>query len=220
MGSPREVELFFSRRIGIGPAGEQIPVLGAARLTGKVAGTDVGFVNMQTEEVADITQANNYTVARVRRELPNRSYLGAMFTNRQGTGDLAPEDNHNRSFAVDGRWGIGESGQIAGFAARTFTPEVDQREHAFKFGGTINTQAWRLDSNYTQVGENFNPEMGFLRRQDFRKMDFSIFHFYRPDDLWGVLKGARPCVPLHLFSCRVQLASASTETSFSRRPAR
>jgi hypothetical protein len=188
VGSPREVELFFSRRIGIGPMGEQIPVLGGARLTGKVGGTDVGVLNMQTEEAADITQANNYTVARVRRELPNRSYLGAMFTNRQGTGDLALEEDHNRSLEIDGRWGIGQSGQLTGFAARTFTPEVDQGEHAFKFGGTINTQAWRLESNYTQVGENFNPEMGFLRRQDFRKMDFSIFHFYRPEDLWGLLE--------------------------------
>ena len=188
VGSPQEIELFFSRQIGIGPAGEQIPVLGGARFTGKVRGTDVGFLNMQTQEVADVTQANNYTVARVRRELPNRSYLGAMFTNRQGTGDLAPEGDHNRSFAVDGRWGIGESGQLAGFAARTFTPDIDQQEHAFKFGGIINTQAWRLESNYTQVGENFNPEMGFLRRRDFRKMNFSAFHFYRPDDLWGLLE--------------------------------
>ncbi|MEE8348115.1 MAG: DUF5916 domain-containing protein, partial [Acidobacteriota bacterium] len=188
MGSPQEVELFFSRRIGIGPVGEQIPVLGGARLTGKVGGTDVGFLNMQTEEAGDLTQANNYTVARVRRELPNRSSLGAMFTNRQGTGDLAADDDHNRSFAIDGRWGIGQSGQLAGFAARTFTPEVDRGEHAFKFGGTINTPAWRLDSHYTEVGENFNPEMGFLRRRDFRKMDYSIFHFYRPDDLWGLLE--------------------------------
>ncbi len=187
VGSPQEIELFFSRRIGIGPAGEQIPVLGGARITGKAGGTDVGFLNMQTQEVAGAS-ANNYTVARVRRELPNRSYLGAMFTNRQGTGELAPADDHNRTFAMDGRWGIGESGQLAGFAARTVTPEVDKREHAFKFGGAINTQAWRLISNYTQVGEGFNPEMGFLRRRDFRKVDASIFHFYRPEDLWGLLE--------------------------------
>jgi hypothetical protein len=188
VGSPQEVELFFSRRIGIGPEGQQIPVLGGARITGKVAGTDVGVLNMQTQEVADITRANNYTVARVRRELPNRSYLGAMFTNRQGSGDLALDEDHNRSIVVDGRWGIGESGQLAGFAARTFTPDLDRSEHAFKFGGTLNTQAWRVDSSYMQVGEGFNPEMGFLRRQNFRKMNVSIFNFYRPQDLMGLLE--------------------------------
>ena len=52
VGSPGEVELFFSRRIGISPLGVPIPVLGGVRLTGKVTQTDMGFLNMQTEEVA------------------------------------------------------------------------------------------------------------------------------------------------------------------------
>ncbi len=38
LGTPGEVDLFFSRRIGIGPAGEVVPILGGARLSGKLAG--------------------------------------------------------------------------------------------------------------------------------------------------------------------------------------
>ena len=35
VGSPGEVDLFFSRRIGIGPEGEIVPIIGGARLVRK-----------------------------------------------------------------------------------------------------------------------------------------------------------------------------------------
>ena len=66
-----QTELFFSRRIGISDAGNPIPILGGARLSGKVGdSTTVGFINMQTETVTAVTPANNFTVARVRQDLP------------------------------------------------------------------------------------------------------------------------------------------------------
>ena len=39
VGSPAEVELFFSRRIGIGDDGEVIPIVGGARVSGQVHGS-------------------------------------------------------------------------------------------------------------------------------------------------------------------------------------
>ena len=47
---PGQTELFFSRRIGIGPQGQAIPIVGGARLSGKVTDdVTVGLLNMQTE---------------------------------------------------------------------------------------------------------------------------------------------------------------------------
>ena len=198
VGTPSEIELFFSRRIGIDPDGVPIPILGGARVTGKVSGTDVGFLNMQTEEVDGVTPANNYTVARVRRELGNRSYLGGLFVNRQGTGDLSPDNDHNRTFGVDGRWGIGQNGQVSGFAALTATPGAQEDEHAFEIGTGYNSEGWRLQAAYSQVADDFNPEVGFLRRQGFRKMNLSVFRFYRPDDFLGLLE-MRPHVSYNSF---------------------
>jgi hypothetical protein len=48
LGSPGEVDLFFSRRIGIGPSGEVVPIAGGARLSGKLGGFNVGLLDMQT----------------------------------------------------------------------------------------------------------------------------------------------------------------------------
>ncbi len=203
VGDPGNVELFFSRRIGIGPDGEVIPIVGGARVTGKVTrNTSIGFLNMQTSEVEGVTPGNNFTVARISRDFRNRSGVGAIFVNRQGTGDFSPESDHNRTFGVDGRLGIGEYGGVAGFAAVTSTPErrleeegfeAGKGQYAYSVGGRYESPAWRLTLDYTEVAENFNPEVGFLRRTSYRNIQGLVFYSYRPADLWGLLE-VRPHV--------------------------
>jgi hypothetical protein len=165
VGSPGEVEMFFSRRIGIALNGTAVPILGGARLSGKIAGTNIGFLDMQTNAVNGATPANNFAVARLNRELPNRSAIGAMFVNRQGTGDPAPTNDYNRTIVADGRLGIGKYGLVSGYAARTATPGISSDQHAFKLGGSYDSEAWLLQANYTEVGDYFNPEVGFLSRR-------------------------------------------------------
>ena len=178
VGNAGRTEVFFSRRIGIGPGGLEIPILAGVRLSGNVRGTGIGFLNMQTEDVR-LTPANNFTVARVRRELPNRSSVGALFVNRQATGQLAGDSNYNRSYAVDGRLGTGENGRFVGFAARTQTPGLPNDDHAFDMGWVYDSPKLLLNFQYTEVGDNFNPEVGFVRRVGFRQANFLWFRIIR-----------------------------------------
>ena len=181
VGSPREAEVFFSRSIGIGPRGQAIPILGGARLTGRIGRTNVGLLNIQTSEVdEEKVPGTNFAVARVNHELPNRSALGAIFVNRLGTGSLAPDGDENQSYAVDGRWGIGGNGLISGFLAKTSTPGLSGDEYAYQLDSTYNSPAWSLGAVYSEVAPNFNPEVGFLSRGSFRKVQTSAFHRYRP----------------------------------------
>ncbi|HWI17630.1 MAG TPA: DUF5916 domain-containing protein, partial [Vicinamibacterales bacterium] len=83
VGNPGEVDLFFSRRIGIGGGGQSIPIIGGARVSGKAGRFNVGLLNMQTSDYHDTVASTNFSVARVSRDLPNRSSIGAIFTNRQ-----------------------------------------------------------------------------------------------------------------------------------------
>ncbi|MCG8608450.1 carbohydrate binding family 9 domain-containing protein, partial [bacterium] len=180
VGDPGEVDLFFSRRIGIGEDGVEVPIVGGGRLSGKTAGLNIGLLTMQSESLVftedsdaapDTIQANNFAVVRINKELPNRSAVGVLFANRQGTGDLKPTDvkEYNRTFALDGRWGIGEYGQLSGFVAQTATPGVSENEYAYRLAARYNSESWRLTANYTEVSEEFNPEIGFLRRSGYRK---------------------------------------------------
>ncbi|MEO6348476.1 MAG: DUF5916 domain-containing protein, partial [Aquaticitalea sp.] len=104
VGSPGEVDLFFSRRIGIGENGSIVPIVGGARLSGKLNRTNVGLLTMWTEDVKERgIEKNNFTVARVNHEFKGRSALGAVFINKEG---LQSED-YNRTFALDGKLGLG-----------------------------------------------------------------------------------------------------------------
>ena len=94
-GAPGEAEVFFSRRIGIAETGEEIPILAGGRLSGKAGPVNVGLLNMQTDDTVT-TAANNFTVARVRRDFANRSNLGAIFVGRYATGDQALAEQPQR----------------------------------------------------------------------------------------------------------------------------
>jgi len=187
VGSPGEVDLFFSRRIGIGTDGQLVPIIGGARLSGKVNRTNVGLLSMFTDDVADTDiQKNNFTVARVNHEFAQRSSIGAAFINRQGMGEL--EDDYNRTFATDGRIGLGKKAQISGFYAKSITPGIDDGAHSFKLQSSYEWEGLNINAAYTEVGDGFNPEVGFLLRNAFRKPEFRILYQVRPNGKFGLLE--------------------------------
>jgi hypothetical protein len=191
VGDAREVDLFFSRRIGIGEDGDPIPVAGGARLSGKVGtGTNIGLLYMETDEIGEIAPANRYQVARISHELPNRSSLGAIFVSRDGDGSFetpAAED-HNETYGIDGQWGIGENLLIKGWLAKTQTPGYDGRDDAFGIRVDFNSEQWTHNFSYTEVGEDFNPEVGFLARSEYRKFNVFVLRRIRPDNFGDILE--------------------------------
>ncbi|MGI9234389.1 MAG: DUF5916 domain-containing protein [Woeseiaceae bacterium] len=191
VGNSKEVEAFFSRRIGIGDDGDLIPVEGGARLSGKLGErTNLGFLYMATEAVAGIAPGNEFAVARISQELANRSAVGAIFVNRDGDGGhlIVPEDDYNRTYAIDGRWGIGDNLLLQSWAAKTETPGLSSKDHAFALSSDWSSAEWSMSAAYTEVGEDFNPEVGFLARSDYRKVRLFALRRIRPDDLWGLLE--------------------------------
>jgi hypothetical protein len=186
VGETGEAEIFFSRRIGIDEDGGTVPILGGARVTGSVGNFKVGLLEMQTEEVGGVIQANNFGVARVMREFPNRTSVGVLYTNRLGTGSLAPDGDYNRVGALDAKLGIGDYGSISAFIAASDTPGRDGNSTAGNVSGTYANETYTFSAGYTEVAEAFNPEVGFLRRADYRKLSGSVFTQFRPKDFIGI----------------------------------
>src|SRR5262249_41091818 len=73
-----DVYPFFSRQIGL-LAGEEVPLDIGVKLTGKAGRTDVGVLDVRTREVGRVPVRNLF-VGRVRRNLMQQSYIGALFT--------------------------------------------------------------------------------------------------------------------------------------------
>ena len=178
VGSPGEVDLFFSRRIGIGNEGNLVPIIGGGRLSGKLNRTNVGLLSMFTEDVEEAgIEKNNFSVARVNHEFKGRSALGAVFINRVG---LENSNDFNRTAAIDGKLGLGNKARLSGFYARTYDPNDTINAHAFKVQADYLWNNWEMRAAYTEVGQGFNPEVGFLLRSAFRKPEALVLYRYRP----------------------------------------
>ncbi len=174
VGRPGEIDLFFSRRIGINDAGTLVPIQAGARLTGKARGVNVGVLNMQTERVGS-TPGNNFTAARVNKDLRNRSGFGAIFVNRTATGSAAGDNNFNRTFGVDGKIGVREAITVSGFAARTETPGLEGKDYAYSTAFDFRNRQYETTISYAEVGDDFNPEVGFLERPDGYRQTSLVF---------------------------------------------
>ncbi|MBI4456776.1 MAG: carbohydrate binding family 9 domain-containing protein [Acidobacteria bacterium] len=212
VGSPRQVDLFFSRRIGIDRSGIAVPILGGARLSGKAGRWNLGFLNMQTEEVGDcavsrqqcLTPGNNFSVARINREIGARSSVGGIFINKEASGTGIDSGNYNRIFGLDTRIGIGEAFRANGYFAKTATfreqlgeEAFDGSDYAFSISGEHSTRVTRFNAGYREVGRNFNPEVGFLQRRAYRSWNAAAWGFLRPD--WPSFREARPHVTYTAF---------------------
>ena len=178
------VNLFHSRRIGIGEGGRQLPIDGGARVSGKLGrATNVGLLHMRVGEAEGMESAEStdFSVLRVSRELPSRSAVGMFFANRDGAG------SDNQTFAVDGWMGLGEVASVVAWAAKTRTPGIDEDDHAYRLTGYFDSEDWSFNGSFTEIGEGFNPEVGWLARQGVRSVNLFGQWTYRPDDFMGLL---------------------------------
>lgn len=183
-GQPQSIDLFFSRRIGLSPAGQPIDILGGGRVSGKVGRWNVGTLNVQTGDAEDfsgrlLAPANNFSVFRTQRDL-GRSNVGAIFVNRQGTGDRAGSNNWNRTYGLDGNWQMSQNQRLSVFMARTDSPGATGSDYAGRAFYSFQNNLWTVGTGYSQVGERFNPEVGFLPRRGFRRPEMRVFFQPQP----------------------------------------
>jgi hypothetical protein len=141
-------------------------------------------------------------VLRMQREIGRSSY-GFIFVNRQGTGSFAPDEDYNRSYGVDANIQVTTNQRVTGFLARTDTPEwrttgprgSDYSGRAFY---NFTNNLWQISGGYSQVGENFNPEVGFLPRRGYRRPEFRAFFQPQPKR-WPWIRRIAPHVSYNSF---------------------
>jgi len=187
-GAPQQIDLFFSRRIGLsatGSSGVPIRILGGARLSGKLGRYDIGVLDMQTEETIEkptgnlIAPGNNFGVVRLQREV-GRSTYGAMFVNRQGTGSAAGRDNYNRAYGVDANVQVSSNAKLFAFIARSDSPGAMASDYAGRAYYSFANNLWQGGGGFSQVGDRFNAEVGFVPRRGYRRPDYRLFFTPQP----------------------------------------
>ena len=175
-GLPREADLVFTRRIGLSDRGEIVPLLAGARLAGREGRTTLGVLNMQTGEFGKGgLPSENFTVVRVKRDVFKRSSVGAVVTNRQGG------DRDNRAFGVDANFFFRQVWFVEGWVAAVDDTSKPKAANAGYGRFAYDTDRFAATWRYLDVGEGFNPGVGFVRRRDNRQNSGEVRWSPRPN---------------------------------------
>ena len=175
--------LFYSRRIGL-DAGRAVPIEGGGRVSGRVGQYAIGLMNVQADETEG-SPATNFSVVRLQRNILRRSQVGAMFT-RRSVSSRGP--GSNEAFGVDARLAFYQNLSIESYWARTQTDALRGDDDSYRVQLQYNGDRYGVILHRLSVGEDFNPETGFLFRTGFAKY-FSQFRFSpRPTRIPSVRK--------------------------------
>ena len=160
-------DLFFSRQIGLNQ-GQVVPIIGGGRLTGKVGRLSIGALNIQTDhEPVSATPATNFTVIRAKQDVLRRGSVGAMFTGRSQS--VRTAHSSNTAYGLDGTFSFFENVNVTGYYARTATDGLSGNQESYYSRFDYNADRYGLQVDHLLVGDAFNPEVGFVRRDNMRR---------------------------------------------------
>ena len=174
--------LFFSRRIGLGPAGELLPIRFGGKLTGKIGGGTLGFLNVQTGD-SKFGSGQNYTALRWKQDVLSRSSVGALVTNVQGA-----DGSFNRVLGTDGSFTFFDHLFVSAFAAVAQDDDVEGSPWAGQFSVGWDTDQWDIGGEITYIGADFDSDLGFVLRRDIIRQRYRARWSPRPS--WSLVRQA------------------------------
>jgi len=177
-GLGSNAEVFYSRRIGI-KGNQQIPIIGGARLIGKSGRTNIGMLSIQTAKKED-EPTTNYSVIRISQDVMKQSNIGFIFTSKNSS------DVSNFAYGIDANYVssrlFGDKNiAVGGAVAQSQTK--DQREGrnlAYRFYLSYPNDLIEGTLGIVTVQKDFNPEIGFLRRQNYKMIYSEVVISPRP----------------------------------------
>jgi hypothetical protein len=146
--------LVYTRRI--------VAPITAAKLTGTISGTNVGFLSAMDDQNTSRTGSDHpiYNVLRMRRDIGKKSRIGVVYTDRIEGGDW------NRVAGVDARVAMGAVSTLDLQGALSFDRRADVRLDAPLFQAVFNRNGKRLGTRATLSGidKDFRARTGFISR--------------------------------------------------------
>ena len=162
-GRVPDIKLFHSRRIGLSLDRQVIPILAGARLTGRVGEKfTLGVLGARTDELQG-QPADNFAVFRLKRDILSRSSVGMFVTSRRSDGGY-----FNRVVGVDQNLIFFEHLKVGGLLARSFTDGVDDRQWLGAVEAFWSDDLLQTGFTYFEIGENFQTDLGFIKREAVR----------------------------------------------------
>jgi hypothetical protein len=181
---------FFSRQIGL-LGGVEVPIDAGVKLTGTAGRTDLGLLTVRTGDLSAGTQLlaeeKGLLVGRVKRNLFQQSYIGAIFTE----GHPAP-GRAGRTYGADLRLATSRflGGQrnfvVNAYAVRSDNDARAGKDWSYGFSAHYPNDKYLAQFTIRDIQENFTPALGFVQRTDVRMTRAGASFNPRPKDLLNI----------------------------------
>jgi hypothetical protein len=158
--------LFYSRQIGLSGGGI-VPLDVGGRVSGRVGAFTLGGLSIRTGDVPTRSiEPNTFNAFRLRRDLFSRSAFGILYT---GRANAVAGGGSAETFGADLFLALYQNLFIDTYWAKTWTPGLRNYDTSHKARMNYNADRWGSQLEWLHIGDNFNPESGFLRRDNFLK---------------------------------------------------
>ena len=171
---------FFSRTIGLNTSRQPVDIEAGAKLTGRIGRWNLGVIDIKQADYEGV-ESSNLFVGRAVANVLDESNLGVIVT------DGDPHSNlDNTVVGVDFRYLNSRlpgrrTAEGEAWYQKSSTPGLDGDDTAFGAGFRIRSiDKWNGDVRYAQLGENFNPALGFANRVGIREVSGSLNYSHRP----------------------------------------
>jgi len=175
------VSPYYSRKIGLNDDGEVVPIYLATKITGRTKDYNFGLMDVLVE---GDDHPRNVFVGRGRKNLAEDSTVGLIST----LGDPR-SDATSFSLGADYQYQTSEFLEKHNFSTKAWIlgsySEADDHsgtEGAYGVNSTFWNHDFFLYGGYAEVGDSFNPALGYVARDDFRNYDMTFSYHPKYDE--------------------------------------
>ncbi len=174
------------------------------KLTGKEGNHTIGFLSAYDEATSailpDAESSENiflgkgafYNIFRYKGDIGESSYWGFLLTDKEF------EAAYNRVLGFDGSFGLGKVHRFNFQVLRSYTQELEATflseeldgekyaDNAIEMRFSRSTRRWSYNVSYSDYGEDFKADAGFMRRIDTRRFSSRTGYNFYPQDSFVV----------------------------------
>ncbi|RKY81917.1 hypothetical protein DRQ07_02765 [candidate division KSB1 bacterium] len=158
--------VFYSRRIGI-KNGSQIPIIGGVRLMGKTGRINVGMLSMQTDAAAG-DPSTNFSVLRLKQDIAGQSNVGMIVTSKNSSAGSNYVYGVDANYVTSHLFGDKNLSIGGSFAQSQTGSNNNGNSTAYSVYLSSDNDKVEYDFAFTRVQKNFDPQIGFLRRKNYK----------------------------------------------------
>ncbi len=183
-GTGAEVFPFFSRQVGL-LAGREVPLDVGVKLTGKVSRTEIGLLDVRTGDLEvggrEVTSAKNVLVGRVKQNLFQQSYIGAIVTSGNPAQPLTSTTvGADLRLSTSRLMGKSRNLIVNAYGLRSINEGVSTKDWSYGVSAHYPNDKISAQVVLREIQANFTPAVGFVQRDNVRLFRAAFSYNPRP----------------------------------------